>query len=168
MPGFPADSKALDLLFTPIKRLTQHGDVFDELERAAFAAEIHFGDVVAYYLREPLRAYNQLIIESALQLTKEESQSDAHHNDNQLGRWDDKLDTLVVDADRLAGRVALARANVERALRSSLVVPTLREFLLATRVIATFKRRVQTTTCLQRVSAGYGKLAVYAELPPTA
>jgi len=160
LPGFPADSKTLDLLFTPIERLTQHGDVFDELERAAFAAEIHFGDVVAHYLREPLRAHNQLVIESAL------------HKDRHLDvlmRWDEKRNTLVVDADRLSERVAIARSNVEGALRSSLVVPSLREFLLATNLIATLKRRVKTITCLQRVrGAGYGKLAVYAELPPAA
>ena len=86
-----------------------------------------------------------------------------------LMRWDEKRNTLVVDADRLSERVAIARANVEGALRSSLVVPSLREFLLATNLIATWKRRVQTIACLQRIrGAGYGKLAVYAELPPAA
>jgi len=173
LPGFPADSKSLDLLFTPIERLTQHGDVFDELERAAFAAEIHFGDVVAHYLREPLRAHNQLVIESALHLSLEESQFDVQHDkDHQLDvlmRRDEKLNTLVVDADRLAARVAIARANVEGALRSALVVPTLREFLLATNLIATLRRRVRAISCLQRGRCeGYGKLAVYAELPPAA
>jgi hypothetical protein len=167
LPGFPADSKSLDMLFTPIERLTQHGDVFEELERAAFAAEIHFGHAVAYCLREPLRAHNQLVIESALRLNMEEGQCDVRdpHLDA-LMRWDEKLNAFVVNADRLVRRVALARADVESALRSSLVVPTLREFLLATRL---WRRRVSAITCLQRGRGdGYGKLAVYAELPPAA
>ena len=151
-------------------RLIQHGDVFDELERAAFAAEVHFGHVVAHCLREPLRAHNQLIIESALQLRiKECGARDQDHQLDVLMRWDEKLDAFVVNADCLAARVAIARANVEGALRSALVVPTLREFLLATNLIATLRRRVRAISCLQRGRCeGYGKLAVYAELPPAA
>jgi hypothetical protein len=81
-------------------------------------------------------------------------------------RWDGKLDAFVVNADRLADRLAMARGNVGGALRSSLVVPTLREFLRATILTESLQRSLQTVTCLHRVRrVGYGKLAVYAELP---
>lgn len=84
-------------------------------------------------------------------------------------RWDEKLDAFDINADRLAERVAIARAKVEGALRSSLLAPTLREFLLATNLSGTLLRWVYSVTCLQRGSGdGYGKLAVYAELPPAA
>jgi hypothetical protein len=43
----PAQSETLDRLFIPVERLRQHHEAFVELERVAFAVEVHFGDDVA-------------------------------------------------------------------------------------------------------------------------
>ena len=40
-------SELLDRLFIPVERLRQHNEAFGELERVAFAVEVHFGDDVA-------------------------------------------------------------------------------------------------------------------------
>ena len=56
----PSQSKLLDRLFIPVERLRQHHEAFAELERVAFAVEVHFGDDVARQVREPLRAYNRI------------------------------------------------------------------------------------------------------------
>jgi hypothetical protein len=47
----------LDTLYIPLERLKHYSDSFEELERAAINAEVHFSSDVAHHLREPLRAY---------------------------------------------------------------------------------------------------------------
>jgi hypothetical protein len=64
----PAQSKLLDRLFIPVERLRQYHEAFAELERVAFAVEVHFGDDVARQVREPLRAYNCIIVTTARQM----------------------------------------------------------------------------------------------------
>ena len=64
----PARSKLLDRLFIPVEHLRQNHEAFAELERVAFAVEVHFGDRVARQVREPLRAYNRIVVSTALQM----------------------------------------------------------------------------------------------------
>jgi hypothetical protein len=58
----------LDRLFIPVEHLRQNHEAFAELERVAFAVEVHFGDHVARQVREPLRAYNHIVVSTALQM----------------------------------------------------------------------------------------------------
>jgi hypothetical protein len=53
----PAQSKLIDRLFIPVERLRQHQEAFAELERVAFAVEVHFGDHVARQLRTKPRTF---------------------------------------------------------------------------------------------------------------
>jgi hypothetical protein len=64
----PARSKLLERLFIPVEHLRQNHEAFAELERVAFAVEVHFGDHVARQVREPLKAYNHIVVSTALQM----------------------------------------------------------------------------------------------------
>jgi hypothetical protein len=124
----PARSKLLRRLFIPVERLRQNHEAFAELERVAFAVEVHFGHHVAREVREPLRAYNHIVVSTALQM--------------ELGSGfrpeGDKADHD--DPGRLLDEIYKAKVAVEAALRPHLEAPTLEQFLLLTGLRASARR----------------------------
>jgi len=123
----PSQSKLLDRLFIPVERLRQHREAFAELERVAFAVEVHFGDHVARQVREPLRAYNRMVVTTALQMELGSGPEGGHKAD-----YD--------DPDRLSDEIYKAKVAVETALRPHLEAPTLEQFLLLTELRASARR----------------------------
>jgi len=123
----PAQSKLLDRLFIPVEHLRQNHEAFAELERAAFAVEVHFGHHVARQVREPLRAYNHIVVSTALQMELGFRPEGGHKAD-----YD--------DPNRLSDEMYKAKVAVETALRPHLEAPTLEQFLLLTELRASARR----------------------------
>ena len=127
--GQPLQSTLLDILFIPVQRLRQHREAFAELERVAFAVEVHFGDDVACQVREPLRAYNHIVVSTALQMELGSGfRPEGGH------KADDD------DPDRLSDEIYKAKVAVETALRPHLEAPTLEQFLLLAELRASARR----------------------------
>jgi hypothetical protein len=125
----PARSKLLDRLFIPVEHLRQNHEAFAELERVAFAVEVHFGHHVARQVREPLRAYNHIVVSTALQMELGSGfRPEGGH------KADDD------DPDRLSDEIYKAKVAVETALRPHLEAPTLEQFLLLTELRASARR----------------------------
>ena len=127
----PLESKLLDRHFVAVERLRQHHEAFAELERVAFAVDIHFGDDVACQVRQPLRAYNRIVVMTALQMglsagCKPEGGRKADHD----------------DPDHLSDEIYEAKVAVETALRPYLVAPTLKQFLLLTEIRSSARRMI--------------------------
>ena len=125
----PARSKLLDRLFIPVEHLRQNHEAFAELERVAFAVEVHFGDHVARQVREPLRAYNCIVVSTALQM---ELGSGFRPEGGHKADYD--------DPDRLSDEIYKAKVAVETALRPHLEAPTLEQFLFHTELRASARR----------------------------
>jgi len=120
----PARSKLLDRLFIPVEYLRQNHEAFAELERVAFAVEVHFGHHVARQVREPLRAYNRIVVSTALQMELGSGfRPEGGHN-----------------PDWLSDEMYKAKVAVETALRPHLEAPTLEQFLLLTELRASARR----------------------------
>ena len=139
--------------------LAQHNEAFDELERAAFAVEVHFGGEIADELRGPLRAYNRIILAASLpgapsdrlrQRLIGHAQNDQH---------------IVVYAP--SDYVASTKANVTNALRPLLVPPSFSEFLRVHDWMSLAQRQVSKLVLWHRGSRNTGKIAVYALSPLT-
>ena len=135
----PSQSKLLDRLFIPVERLRQHREAFAELERVAFAVEVHFGDDVARQVREPLRAYNHVVVSTALQM---ELGSGFRPEGGHKSDYD--------DPDRLSDEIYNAKVAVETALRPHLEAPTLEQFLLLTELRASARRVIAFLLSLGR------------------
>jgi hypothetical protein len=119
----------LDRLFIPVEHLRQNHEAFAELERVAFAVEVHFGHHVARQVREPLRAYNHIVVSTALQMELGSGfRPEGGH------KADDD------DPDRLSDEIYKAKVAVETALRPHLEAPTLEQFLLLTELRASARR----------------------------
>ena len=103
--------------------------LFAELERVAFAVEVHFGDHVAHQVREPLRGYNRIVVSTALQM---ELSSGFRPEGDHKADYD--------DPDRLSDEIYKAKVAVETALRPHLEAPTLEQFLLLTELRASARR----------------------------
>jgi hypothetical protein len=125
----PARSKLLDRLFIPVERLRQNHEAFAELERVAFAVEVHFGHHVARQVREPLRVYNHIVVSTALQM---ELGSGFRPEGGHKAGYD--------DPDRLSAEMYKANVAVETALRPHLEAPTLEQFLLLAELRASARR----------------------------
>jgi hypothetical protein len=137
--GQPPQSTLLDRLFIPVERLRQHREAFAELERIAFDIEVHFGTDVACQVREPLRAYNRIVVTTALQMElgsgfKPEGGHKVEYN----------------DPDRLSDEIYKAKVAVETALRPHLEAPTLEQFLLLTELRASARRVIAFLVSLGR------------------
>jgi hypothetical protein len=171
----PADSELLDALFVPVERLKQHEEAFDELERVAFAVEIHLGEAIAHQLREPLRAYNRIITATTCRMEllgmsgavydrlrwrleafvrADGQHGDFAHGDSPTG------DHMVVQLES-------AKADVETALRPYLVAPTFDEFLRVQWLLALTRRRLARLLALKERShrAGHDMIPVYRQSP---
>jgi hypothetical protein len=145
----PSQSKLLDRLFIPVERLRQHREAFAELERVSFAVEIHFGDDVARQVREPLRAYNHVVVSTALQM---ELGSGFRPEGGHKSDYD--------DPDRLSDEIYNAKVAVETALRPHLEAPTLEQFLLLTELRASARRVIAFLLSLGR------RLCALSSRPP--
>ena len=135
----PARSKLLDRLFIPVEHLRQNHEAFAELERVAFGVEVHFGDHVARQVREPLRAYNHIVVSTALQM---ELGSGFRPEGGHKADYD--------DPDRLLDEIYKAKVAVETALRPHLKAPTLEQFLLLTELRASAMRVIAFLVSLAR------------------
>lgn len=168
----PEQSALLDTMFVPVERLRHHSDAFDELERAAFAVEVHFGDAVAHQVRAPLRSYNKIVIATGYRMGL------VGISGNDCDRLRRRLEAVVYSTgcvghlvggawpagDELEAELAQAKSNVEAALRPWLTTPTFSEFLLAWNMLASTRRRAKRLIRAMRrpQGGGYGKIAVYA------
>jgi hypothetical protein len=171
----PAESELLDGLFIPVERLRRHSDAFDELERLAFAVEVHFGEAVARQVRAPLRTYNKIVMATSFRMGL--AGMSGHDCDRlrqrlkavvySTGAVGHLVDAAWPAADELEVELMTAKSEVDAALRPWLTTPTLSEFLLLGNLRASVQRRVgHLTTALRcRQPNGYGKIAVYAQFP---
>jgi hypothetical protein len=162
-------------MFVPVERLRHHSDAFDELERSAFAIEVHFGDAVAHQVRAPLRSYNKIVMATGYRMGL------VGMSGSGCDRLRRRLEAVVystgcvghlVDGawpagDELEAELAQAKLNVEAALRPWLTTPTFSEFLLVWNMLAASRRRAERAVRIlrRRQQRGYGKIAVYAQVP---
>ena len=124
----PPQGELLDRLFIPVERLRQHNEAFGDLERIAFAVEVHFGEAVARQIREPLRAYNRIVITTAREMGlcgMASPQRASHKFLRRLeavvysGYPDSRGEAASDDADRFSVEIDKAKLEVEVALLSS-------------------------------------------------
>lgn len=171
----PGQSALLDTMFVPVERLRHHSDAFDELERSAFAVEVHFGDSVAHQVRAPLRAYNKIVMATSYRMGL--VGMSGHDSD----RLRQKLEAIVYSSgavrnladgawpagDQLEAELVQTKSDVEAALRPWLTTPTFSEFLLVWNVLASARQRAEglVRALRRRQRRGYGKIAVYAQVP---
>ena len=171
----PADSELLDALFIPVERLRQHSEAFDELERAAFAVEVHFGDAIAQQVREPLRAYNRIVMATTCRMGLSGMSGAVY---DRLRR---RLEGVVYSGcglsdfsrgdstagDQLAMQLESAKANVEIALRPYLVAPTFEEFLRVQRLLILTRRRFARLLAIggRRHRCSHDMIPIYAQSP---
>ena len=135
----PAQSKFLDRLFIRVERLRQHHEAFAELEQVAFAVEVHFGNDVARQVREPLRAYNRIIVATARQKRL-----------RLRCKPEDCREADYADLSWLTDELYRAKISVETALRPYLKVPTLETFLLLSELRASARRVIACLGSLGR------------------
>lgn len=163
----PAYSGLLDRLYIPVARLKLHGNAFDELERAAVNAEVHFGSEVAEQLREPLRAHHRIAVATACRMCNVGLSAEAKVSRALVRQWEDVVyagTTASADTNQLSLEMDQARWAVESALRPFVEAPTFSEFLLVGRTLQPIAHRVRgLTTRLSR--PGHGKIAVYMAVP---
>jgi hypothetical protein len=148
----PAQSELLDRLFIPLERLRHHNEAFGELERVAFAVEVHFGNDVARQIREPLRVYNRIVVTTARQMGLFRMPRPERASYKLLrkfdvvvysgGKSDGRGEGDYNDPDQLSDEMCKAKVEVEVALRPYLEVPTLEQFLLLPELRASAKRGI--------------------------
>ena len=169
----PTERELLDALFIPVERLTQQSGAFDALEQAAFDVEVHFGDEIAHQVREPLRAYNRIIMATTWRMglvgVSGPMPERLHQRLETVFHSTDSRNASQGGADQLLAQIAEAKSVVEMALRPCLVAPTFGEFVLARKLLATTQRHAAKLASLRWHCdrRGYGKIAVYAQLPLT-
>jgi hypothetical protein len=165
----PAYGGLLDRMYIPVERLKFHAGAFEDLERAAVNAEIHFGIDVADRIREPLRAYDRIALATACRIGNVGLSAPAKASQALVQRWEAAVysgTTSHDDADQLSIEMGEAKRMVEATLRPFVVPPTVREFLLVDELRAAVHRVATMATLWRR--PGYGKIAVYAALPMAA
>jgi hypothetical protein len=94
---------------------------------------------VAHQVREPLRAYNRIVVSTALQM---ELGSGCRPEGGHKANYD--------DPDRLSDEIYKAKVAVETALRPHLEAPTLEQFLLLTELRASVRRVIAFLVSLGR------------------
>jgi hypothetical protein len=156
----PAQSELLGRLFIPVERLRHHNEAFGELERVAFAVEVHFGNDVARQIREPLRAYNRIVVTTARQMGLSRMPRPERASHKLLrkldfvvysdGKSDGRGEGDYNDPDQLSDEMCKAKVEVEVALRPYLEVPTLEQFLLLPELRASAKRGIACLVSLGR------------------
>jgi hypothetical protein len=158
----PAYGGMLDRLYIPVERLRIRRNAFEELERTAVNAEVHFGGELAQHLREPLRAYQRIVVATACRMSNVGLSQEAKVSCALVRRWEAVVHagvTALDDTDELWLEMDEAKRAVETTLRPFVEAPTFCEFLLVCRPIRLTLRRLRFVPPWPR--SGYGKIAVY-------
>jgi len=159
----PAYGGTLDRLYIPVERLKLHRNAFEELERAAVNAEVHFGSELAHHLREPLRAYHRIVVATACRMTNVGLSPETKVSGALVRQWEAVVHagvTALDDTDELSLEMDEAKRAIETTLRPFVEAPTFSEFLLVHRPLRLALRRMRFAA--PWVRSGYGKIAVYA------
>ena len=159
----PAYGCLLDRLYIPVERLKHHRNALDELERAAVNAEIHFGGELAHQLREPLRAYQRIVVATACRMSNVGLPPQSKISPALVRQWEDVVHAGVTTfdgTDELALEMEQAKRSIETTLRPFVEAPTFGDFLLMHRFRLTLRRAVRRA--MPGARPGYGKIAVYA------
>jgi len=170
-----AYSGMLDRLYIPLERLKQRNDHFAGLERAAVDVDVHFGGELADQLREPLRAYQRIAVATACRMANVGLSAQAKMSPALVRQWEavvyagTREEPTPDDADHLSADMEIARRAIEVALRPYVEAPTFGEFLSLRRLHTALRRCLGFPWWLLRrkEERGYGKIAVYAQVPPT-
>jgi hypothetical protein len=159
----PAYGGMLDRLYIPVERLKAHRNVFEELDRAAVNAEVHFGSELAHHLREPLRAYHRIVVATACRMSNVGLSSETKVSGALVRQWEAVVHagvTALDDTYELSLEMDEAKRAIETTLRPFVEAPTFSEFLLVHRPLRLALRRMRFAAPWAR--SGYGKIAVYA------
>jgi hypothetical protein len=157
----PAYGGLLDRLYIPVERLKLHRNAFEELERAAVNAEVHFGGELAHHLREPLRAYQRIVVATICRMSSVGLSPEAKVSRALVRQWDAVVHagvTALDDTDELSLEMDEAKHAIEATLRPFIEAPTFSEFLLGPRLAL----RHAMLLAAPWARPGYGKIAVYA------
>jgi len=159
----PAYGGMLDRLYIPVERLKVRRNAFEELERAAVNVEVHFGSELAHHLREPLRAYQRIVVATACRMSSVGLSSEARVSPALIRQWEGVAHsgvTALDGTDELALEMDEAKRAIETTLRPFVEAPTFSEFLLVHGLRLALRRAMWLSTAWAR--PGYGKIAVYA------
>ena len=162
----PAYGGLLDRLYIPVERLKLHRNAFEELERAAVNAEVHFGGELAHHLREPLRVYQRIVVATVCRMSNVGLSPEAKVSRALVRQWEAVVHagvTALDDTDELSLEMDEAKRAIETTLRPFVEPPTFSEFLLVHGPLRLALRRMRFAAPWAR--SGYGKIAVYAAAP---
>lgn len=160
----------LDRLYVPVERLRHYRGAFDELERAAVSVEVHFGSELADAVREPLRAYEKIAIATTCRMGRIGLSIQVEVCPTLVRQWEaavhsgDSCSVGAADGDQVSAEMIAAKRILEAALRPYLEVLSFSEFLAPRRLRALVSSHARRLV-LRRRQSGYGKIAVYAEMP---
>jgi len=160
----PAYGGLLDRLYIPVERLKLHRNAFEELERAAVNAEVHFGSELAHHLREPLRVYQRIVVATVCRMSNVGLPPEAKVSRALVRQWEAVVHagvTALDDTDELSLKMDEAKRAIETTLRPLVEPPTFSEFLLVHVPLQLALRRATRLTA-PWAQPGHGKIAVYA------
>jgi hypothetical protein len=164
----PAYGGLLDRLYIPVERLKLYRNAFEELERAAVCVDVHFGSELAYHLREPLRAYQRIVVATACRMSSVGLPSEAKVSPALIRQWEGVAHsgvTALDGTDEVALEIDDAKRVVETRLRPFVEAPTFSQFLRVHGHRLALRRAMRLATAWAR--PGYGKIAVYAAVTVT-
>jgi hypothetical protein len=159
----PAYGGMLDRLYIPVERLKARRNAFEELDRAAVNAEVHFGSELAHHLREPLRAYHRIVVATVCRMSNVGLSPEVRVSRALVHQWEAVVHAGVRtldDTDELSLEMDEAKRAIETTLRPFVEAPTFSEFLIVYRPLRLALRRMRFVAPWAR--SGYGKIAVYA------
>ena len=131
--------------FARINTIECVGESFEELERAAVNAEVHFGSELAHHLREPLRAYHRIVVATACRMTNVGLSPETKVSGALVRQWEAVVHAGVMaldDTDELSPEMDEAKRAIEITLRPFVEAPTFGEFLLVKKVLRWSPRRL--------------------------
>jgi hypothetical protein len=137
----------------------------EELERAAINAEVHFGSELAHHLREPLRAYQRIVVATACRMSNVGLSPEVKVSRDLVRQWEGVVHAGVtrrVGTDELAVDMGDARRAIETTLRPVVEAPTFGEFLLMRELRLALRGARWLAAPWAR--PGCGKIAVYAAI----
>ena len=124
---------------------------------------VHFGSELANHLREPLRAYQRVVVATACRMTNVGLCPETKVSGALVHQWEAVVHagvTALDDTDELSLEMDEAKRAIETSLRPLVEAPTFSEFLLVHRPLRLALRRMRLAAPWAR--SGYGRIAVYA------